>query len=217
MYQVVLFDLDGTLTDPMEGITKSVQYALDYYGIHEHDLNRLKKFIGPPLRESFMKFYGFDSEKAEEAIGKYRERFSVTGLFENSVYDGIYELLVALKCQNKILALATSKPRVFAERILLHYELMPFFDIVVGSELDGTRDRKEEVIEEVLRQIPEEMAGKIVMVGDRKHDIIGAKLNHLPSIGVRFGYAEEGELEEAGATYIVESVAALHKLLCDGK
>jgi len=214
MYQVVLFDLDGTLTDPMEGITKSVQYALAHLGIDEPDLNQLKKFIGPPLKESFMKFYGFDSEKAEAAIRKYRERFSETGLFENGVYEGIYELLVALKCQNKILALATSKPKVFADRILLHYELMPFFDIVVGSELDGTRGKKEEVIEEVLHQLPENLKGQVVMVGDRKHDIIGAKINDLPSIGVRFGYAEPGELEEAGATYIVDTVTELQTLLC---
>lgn len=215
MYQVILFDLDGTLTDPMEGITKSVQYALASFDIIEPDLNELKKFIGPPLKESFMKYYGFDSEQAEKAISKYRERFSETGLFENGVYEGIYELLVALKCQNKTLALATSKPKVFADRILLHYELMPFFDIVVGSELDGTRGKKEEVIEEVLCQLPEEMRSKAVMVGDRKHDIIGAKKNSLPSIGVTFGYAEPGELEEAGATYVVESVAELQSLLCE--
>lgn len=215
MYQVILFDLDGTLTDPMEGITKSVQYALASFDIMEPDLDQLKKFIGPPLKESFMKYYGFDSEKAEKAVSKYRERFSETGLFENGVYEGIYELLVALKCQNKILALATSKPKVFADRILLHYELMPFFDIVVGSELDGTRGKKEEVIEEVLRQLPEQMRSKAVMVGDRLHDIIGAKKNGLPSIGVTFGYAEPGELQEAGATYIVESVSKLQRLLCE--
>lgn len=217
MYQYILFDLDGTLTDPKEGITKSVQYALKHVGIEEPNLENLIRFIGPPLTESFHVFYGIEGERMEEAIAKFRERFSTKGIFENGVYEGIHELLAALKEQGKTLAVATSKPWVFAERILEKYELRQFFDVVVGSELDEkTRCSKTEVIEEVLRRLKleENALSSVIMVGDRKHDIIGANNCHLDSVGVYFGYAEPNELEEAGATYIVHDVAGLKTLLC---
>ena len=214
MYQTLLFDLDGTLTDPKEGITKCVQYALKHYGIEE-ELDNLIRFIGPPMQGAFMEYYGFDAKTATEAIEKYRERFRDIGIFENGVYEGIEALLGQLKSQGKVLAVATSKPFVFADRILEHYGLKPYFDVIVGSELDGRRGSKAEVIEEVFNQLNITDGNKetVVMIGDRKHDILGARSCGVDSIGVAFGYAEENELEAAGATYVVQSVGELSDLL----
>ncbi len=215
MFKTILFDLDGTLTDPKEGITKCVQYALHYFGIEEPNLDHLLPFIGPPLHQSFIDYYGFSEEKAKEAVEKYRERFSTIGLYENGVYDGIKDMLAELVERGFVLAVATSKPTVFAEPILQKYEIRSYFTKVVGSELDGTRTVKAEVMEEVLAQlhISQEDKGSVVMIGDRKHDIIGAKSCGVPSIGVEFGYAEVGELQEAGADYIVSTVEELRQLL----
>ena len=152
MYRYILFDLDGTLTDPKEGITKCVQYALRYFGI-EADIEDLVDFIGPPLLESFQKYYHLDDEQGHMALKKYRERFSNIGIFENGVYPGIAELLSTLKAQGRGIALATSKPGVYAKRILERYELLPYFDVVVGSELDGRRTDKGEVITEALTPV----------------------------------------------------------------
>lgn len=225
-FHYLLFDLDGTLTDPKIGITGCVQYALRKLGIEEPDMDKLKPFIGPPLADSFQEFYGFDEKKAAEAIVYYRERFSTVGLFENEIYPGIQEMLAHLKQAGKTLAIASSKPTVFVKKILQHFEIEQYFDVIVGSELDGTRARKEEVIEEVLRQLHQISGGvrygkqsdkldndRIVMIGDRKFDIQGAKLFNLVNVGVTFGYALPGELEEAGADYIVDTVAELEELL----
>ena len=152
MYRYILFDLDGTLTDPKEGITKCVQYALQYFGI-EADTEDLVDFIGPPLLESFQKYYQLDDAQGHMALKKYRERFKDIGIFENGVYPGIHTLLSDLKRQGRSIALATSKPEVYARRILDKYELMPYFDVVVGSEMDGRRTDKGEVITEALRQL----------------------------------------------------------------
>jgi phosphoglycolate phosphatase len=211
-YKYIFFDLDGTLTDPQEGITNCVRYALESYGIDEKDYSKLLKFIGPPLVWSFHEYYGFDEEKSLAAVAKYRERFSEVGLFENKVYDGIYDVLQKLVDTAHILVLATSKPRVYAERIMSKYRLRPYFKLISGSELDGTRNDKNEVIEYAIDKLgcPRE---KIIMVGDRKHDIIGAKKCGIASCGVRFGYAEEGELEAAGADYIAEDMDELLKIL----
>lgn len=223
----VLFDLDGTLTDPKEGITKCVQYALADFGIIEPDLDALTSFIGPPLLESFRKYYGLSEEEAKRAVAKYRERFSAIGLFENSVFDGVHEMLAKLREQGKVVCLATSKPAVYATKIIKKYDVYKYFDIIVGSELDGSRTDKAEVIEEVLHQASksvseastmyvnriEEIRKRAIMVGDRHHDIDGAKKCKMESIGVRFGYAKAGELEEAGATYIVNSIKELSDLL----
>lgn len=216
----VLLDLDGTLTDPKEGITKCVQYALADFGIREPDLDALTCFIGPPLMQSFREYYGFDETEARHAVAKYRERFSTVGLFENRVFDGVHEMLSKLKAAGKVICLATSKPEVYANKILQRFGVDQFFDIVVGSELDGRRTNKAEVIEEVLRRAAEKdhmkkemVREKAVMVGDRHHDIDGAAACRMESIGVRFGYAEPGELESAGATYIVSQVDELSQLL----
>lgn len=206
MFELILFDLDGTLTDPKEGITNCVKYALDSFGITETDDNKLLKFIGPPLVDSFMEFYGFSREKANLAVEKYRERFSTVGLFENDVIDGAKELLSYLKMSGKRVALATSKPEIFAKRITEKYELSDHLDFQVGAELDGTRNYKDEVILEVLKQAKQVDLSKVVMIGDRKQDIIGAKKCKIASIGVKCGYAEENELEDAGADYIFKNL-----------
>lgn len=153
MYSYILFDLDGTLTDPKPGITGCVQYALHKFGIEEPDPDKLEPFIGPPLLDSFQEFYGFDEEKGLQAIAYYRERFSTVGLFENEIYPGIAQMLARLQKAGSRLAVASSKPTVFVTRILEHFEILSYFDVIVGSELDGTRGRKEEVVEEALRQL----------------------------------------------------------------
>ena len=152
MFQYVLFDLDGTLTDPKEGITKCVQYALKAFGIEEENLDNLECFIGPPLRDSFMQYYGFTPKQAEKAIEVYRERFRTVGLFENQVYEGIPQLLKACKEAGMFLAIASSKPTIFVKRILEHFALDSYFDVIVGAELDGSREKKEDIVEEALRQ-----------------------------------------------------------------
>ena len=212
-YKYVLFDLDGTLTDPKIGITKSVAYALESYGIHVEDLDTLCKFIGPPLKDSFMNYYGFSEEKAVEAVEKYREYFKPYGVYENKVYDGVDKLLSELVNCGKKVVLATSKPTVFAKVILEHFDLMKYFTCVMGSELDGSRVKKAEVVEEALRQTGVTDLSEAVMIGDREHDIIGAKTNGLDCIGVLYGYGDRAEHEAAGADYIVESVEVLGELL----
>ena len=178
MYQYILFDLDGTLTDPKIGITTCVQYALHKMGIEEPDPDRLEPFIGPPLTDSFREFYGMNEEEAVRAVEYYRERFSTVGLFENEVYSGIPELLARLKKDGRKLAIASSKPTVYVKKILEYFSIYEYFDIIVGSELDGTRCRKEEVVEEALEQLSADDKFKkrdAVMIGDRKFDIEGAK------------------------------------------
>ena len=206
MFDLILFDLDGTLTDPKEGITNCVKYALEHYGIFETDERTLLRFIGPPLYDSFREIYGFSHEDAKEAVKKYRERFSVVGLFENEVLEGACETLKALKNNGKQIAIATSKPFVYAEKIVKKFGMWEYFDYAVGAEIDGTRNYKDEVISEVLRQAKVTELSCAVMIGDRKHDIIGAKKCGIASIGVRCGYAEENELESAGADFIFENL-----------
>ncbi len=222
MYHYILFDLDGTLTDPKPGITRCVQYALHKFGIEEPDLDKLEPFIGPPLLDSFQEFYGFEEEKGQQAIVYYRERFRTVGLFENEVYPGIAQMLARLQEAGCHLAVASSKPEIFVKRILEHFGLSSYFEVVVGSELDGRRARKEEVVEEALRQLLGEEAlaqqslrpiEDVVMVGDRKFDIQGAKRFGIVSIGVRYGYAGQGELEEAGADRIAATVEELEEAL----
>lgn len=219
MFSYILFDLDGTLSDPKQGICGSVQYALKSFGIEEPDIDRLEPFIGPPLRDSFMKYYGFTPEQAEEAVAKYRERFSVTGKYENTLYPGIAPLLHDLVRAGAKLAIASSKPTVYVEDILVHFGIRQYFDIVVGSELDGTRDRKEEVVDEALRQLNEKYGAKpceVVMVGDRCFDVEGAKAAGTRSVAVTYGYAQPGELEQAGADIIVRDVEGLRQVLMGG-
>lgn len=218
MFQYALFDLDGTLTDPKVGITTCVQYALHYYGIEE-ELDQLTPFIGPPLKDSFMEYYGFDENKALEAIKKYHERFSTVGLYENEIYEGMAEMLCKLRDKGMKLAVASSKPTVFVEKILKHFRIDTYFDVVVGSELDGRRTDKREVVKEALEQLGVNKNNRdtCVMIGDRKFDIIGAKAEHINSVGVAYGYALDGELEGELPDYIAKTVQELQDYLLEGK
>ena len=193
------------------GITKSVRYALNYYGIEVNDLNDLLPFIGPPLRDSFKEYYGFDEAKANEAVEKYREYYKTDGIFDNKVYQGMVECLQTLKDNGKKLYVATSKPEFFAKQIIDHFSLSEYFEYVGGSEFNS-REKKAEVIEYVLKtnQIDND---DVIMVGDRKHDIIGAHENKIPCVGVLYGYGTEDELKQYQADYLVSTVEDLTELL----
>lgn len=205
----VLFDLDGTLTDPKEGITKSIAYALKKMDAPSLDEKTLESFIGPPLTESFREVCGFDLPEAEAALSFYRERFKKVGLYENILYPGIKDLLSALKTKGITLAVATSKPTIFAEKIIDHFNLKPYFDVVVGSDLDGTRTAKNEVIHEVLKQLSFPPKESVVMIGDRKYDVLGAKKEGIPCIAVSYGYGSQEELELSKPFHIVQSIQEL--------
>ncbi len=201
----VLFDLDGTLTDPGEGITNSVIFSLEKFGITVLNRAELYKFIGPPLLYSYKEYYGFSESDAKLAIKYYREYFSEKGIFENRVYDGITDMLGKLRGNNIRLSVATSKPEPFALKILEHFGLTEYFSLVAGATMDETRSEKHEVIEYALRGLHIEDKARCIMVGDRKHDILGAKKNGLKSVGVLYGYGSRGELETAGADMLAET------------
>ncbi|MBQ2326066.1 MAG: HAD family hydrolase [Clostridia bacterium] len=208
----ILFDLDGTLTDPKEGITKSVAYALAQYGIIE-DPDNLTRFIGPPLHIAMHNWYGFDEEKAFEAVGHYRVYFSQKGIFENAVFDGVPEMLEKLKAKGKIISLCTSKPEIYARQILEHFDLMKYFDHVCGATMDGKRSLKTDVVTYAVETCGITDKSEAVMVGDRHHDIEGGKANGLPTVGVLFGYGSREELAEAGADVIAETIPELYDIL----
>lgn len=203
MYEYIFFDLDGTVTDPGVGITNAVMYALEKFGIELPDRSELYKFIGPPLMESFSEFYGFDVDKCRQAIIYYREYYGDKGLYENEVYDGIKELLAELKRRGKKIVLATSKPEKFANQILDYFGLAEYFDFVAGAAMDETRTGKSQVLKYALEMTGATDVSKIVMIGDRKHDMIGASEFGLAKIGVLYGYGDRQELEVHGADYIV--------------
>ena len=205
-YDVVLFDLDGTLTDSKIGITKSVQYALSKFNIREDNPDNLESFIGPPLSESFQKHYGFEPSQAQDAIDFYREYFSTSGMYENAVYPGIPDLLADLKSKGKELIVATSKPTVFANQILNAFNLYQYFTTVVGSHLDGTRTSKIEIIAHALSALEYSTKNRGVMVGDREHDVIGAQGNAIDSIAVTYGYGSLSELQRANPTHLAHAV-----------
>lgn len=230
----LLFDLDGTLTDPMVGITKSVQYALRRYGIEEPELTKLTPFIGPPLRDSFMKYYQFSKEQADEAVWVYREYFAEKGIFENEELPGIRSMLERLKKAGKVLLVATSKPEKFARQILEYFQLDSYFTFIGGADMGETRVKKEDVIRYVMehewaspcvcletdQQKADSQAvmawkAEAVMVGDREHDIIGAKINGLQSVGVLMGYGSREELELAGADRIASNAEELTEILLE--
>ena len=212
-YEIILFDLDGTLTDPGIGITNSVAYALNYYGIKVEDKKELECFIGPPLFASFEKYYGFSHEKAVEAVEKYREYFSVTGIFENKLYSDTKKALEKIKESGKKIILATSKPEVYANRILEYFDINKYFDKVVGSLLNGERINKGDVIKYALHKAGCPNKKTCIMIGDRSHDIIGAKENGIDSIGVLYGYGSREELSKAGADYIAENFEDILKII----
>ena len=212
MVKYILFDLDGTLTDPKVGITTSVQYALAQFGIQVEAPDSLACFIGPPLLDSFREECGFDEATAQAAVVKYRERFGTQGLYENQIYPGIPEMLDRFVQSGFTMGVANSKLETYAVQILEHFSLAPYFKVEVGSLPDNSRGEKKEVIAEALHQLGAR-PDQTVMVGDRKYDILGAKANGVASIGVRYGYAAPGELEAAGADFVVQSVEELSRLL----
>ena len=214
IYDTVLFDLDGTLTESGEGIIKSVQYALEQFGIREDDTEKLRIFVGPPLVGSFKKFYGFDQEQAEKALAYYRERFSTIGIFENALYPSVLEMLKTL-CEKGIrLALASSKPEKYVIEILKHFQIDPYFSVVTGSTMDEKRTRKVEVIRETLYRLgKEEDAETVLMVGDTEHDVIGAKEAGIDCIAVTYGYGTIEEIKKTEPLKIAGSVEELKEEL----
>ncbi len=213
--EAIFFDLDGTLTDPKPGITKSIQHALTELGHQPPPADDLTWCIGPPLLASFERILG-DEAMANSALTLYRERFADVGLFENAVYPGIADGLRKLGESGRPLYVATSKPAVYAERIIRHFELDDHFHRVFGAELDGTRADKTDLLRFALAETGIEAAGA-VMVGDRSHDIVGAHNNGMTSVGVLYGYGDRAELEEAGADDVVETVEDLFESLLVSK
>ena len=212
MFEYLFFDLDGTLTNPAFGITNSFKYAYKYFGMEIPSYEKLCSFIGPPLVETFKNNFGFDDKKAEEGVKVYREYFSTKGLFENSVYPGIENLLEKLKKNQKHLVVATSKPELFALQILEHFNLSKYFDFICGSLMDESRSEKSEVISYALEKCKNPSLKKILMIGDRKHDILGAKKNGIKSCGVLFGYGTKEEFENSGADFICKNIEELEKI-----
>lgn len=212
-YQYILFDLDGTISDPVTGITRSIQYALSFFEITVTNPEELTKFIGPPLIESFKEFYHFNDDQALLALKKYREYFVAKGMFENYLYEGMEKLLETLKKKGKTILLATSKPEPFAKQILEHFNLTHYFSFIGGATLDGSRSTKTDVIRYVLKANQIIEPGKAVMIGDRKHDIEGAKNNGITSIGVLYGYGSKTELQKAGADFLASDIKELMTLL----
>jgi phosphoglycolate phosphatase len=211
--RAVLFDLDGTLTDPKAGITRSIQHALRKRGRPVPDADSLEPWIGPPLEQSFRSHLGMTADDARRAVEDYREYFAETGLFENTVYPGIPELLARLGESGVRLAVATSKPTVFAERILRHFGLAEHFERVVGSFLDGRRVEKRELIAEALSTLDGVDRASAAHVGDRRHDVLGARANGIRAIAVGWGYGTREELDAAQPSALAESVVALGRLL----
>lgn len=216
MWEYVFFDLDGTLIDSEEGITRSVQHMLRHFDIDVEDRSSLRRFIGPPIQVALKKYYGFDDAKIAEATVVYRAYFAENGIHQNEVYEGVHEMLAKLHGEGMRLALATSKPEPFAKQIMNELELEQYFTFMAGSLLDGGRDRKSEVIDHVLQECCVEDKCLAIMVGDRHYDVNGANESGLASIGVLWGFGDEKELRQAGAAYVVSRPEELTQLLLKG-
>ena len=210
-YTHLFLDLDGTLSDSAPGIVRSAQYALEAFGIHVDNLDDLLCFVGPPLEESFQEFYHLTPSQADEAVKVYRRRYEKIGVFENALYPGIPQFLDKARQAGKVLMVATSKPQRMADLVLSHFGIADRFAFVGGRE-DSSRCTKEEVIRYVMKENGLTRTEDIVMIGDRKHDVLGAKAVGLDSVGVLYGYGSREELEQAGAQWIVEKPAHLSGL-----
>ncbi|NLK96244.1 MAG: HAD-IA family hydrolase [Clostridiales bacterium] len=210
--EYILFDLDGTISDPIIGITNGIQLALNHFNITS-EREELKKFIGPPLKDTFMKYFNFSEEQCKTAIEIYRKYFKEKGMYENKLYNGIKEMLKALKDNGKVIALATSKPSVFAEEILKYFKIDEYFDFVGGSDLEGKLNNKEKVIKHVLENLKVEDLDSVIMVGDRKYDLIGASNLNIDTIGVLYGYGSREELEMYNPNYIAETVEMINEII----
>lgn len=211
-YDWLLFDLDGTLTDPFEGITRSVEYALNAFGIEVEDRRELAPFIGPPLVESLTERYGFTMEDAVAAVAKYREYFAVKGLYENELFEGIPELLRDCRTAGYKISMATSKPTHYARIIAEHFDIARYFDAIHGSSLDGTRITKSSVVAEAVAEEHLDPS-RALMIGDRRHDVEGAREHGISTVGVLYGYGSREEHTAAGAAYIVKDLSELRELL----
>lgn len=210
MTRTILFDLDGTLTDSGEGIINCATFALEHFGLPVPDRTTMRQFVGPPLRDTFIKF-GVPADKAEEAIAVYRSRYIPIGKFENFPYPGIRELLERLKAEGHRLYVATSKPEAMSIEILTKFDLAHYFDRICGATMDGTRDKKDQVIAYLLEQAPD--AENAIMVGDTAFDVTGAAAHGIPTVGVAWGYGEVADMEAAGAKAIAHSMDELYTLL----
>lgn len=213
MYDYIFFDLDGVLTDSEEGIINSALYALEKYNIDVNEKSELKKFIGPPLQDSFSTDYGFNEEEIEGVIATFREYYSEKGIFENTLFPNIEEVLKELKNKKKKLVVATSKPEVFTMKILMHFNILKYFEFVSAATLDDSKIRKDLIIKEAISALGIKDLSKVVMVGDRKHDAIGAKNNGIDVIGALWGYGSKEELQKAGATIFAESPLNLLEII----
>jgi phosphoglycolate phosphatase len=209
----ILMDLDGTITNPKTGITRSFQYALKAMDIFIDDLDSLKKHIGPPLKSSFLECYGFDDNKADLAVKKYREYYNEFGLYENEMYEGMESVLKGLQDAGKLLIVATSKPELIARKILEHFHLDHYFLDICGAAPDDSHSKKDEVIQYALSKNQIADLSEVVMVGDRKYDIEGAKIVGISSVGVLYGFGDREELEMAGADKIAASTNELYDIL----
>ncbi len=209
----IFFDLDGTLTDPGLGITNSVMHALKYYNIEAESRESLYPFIGPPLVDSFMKYYGFTREQGIEAVEHYREYYRDRGVYEASVYEGIPELLLALKKEGKTLIVASSKPEEFVVRVLKHFDLYKYFDCVAGATMDSGRVKKDDIIAYAMEKFKINEPNDAIMIGDREFDVFGGKKFGMKTVGVLFGYGCLEELSAAGADVIVGSADELRRVL----
>ena len=212
-YKYVLFDLDGTITDPFEGITASIIYALDKFGISVPDRNELAAFIGPPLVDSFSKYYGFSHGCSLAAVGYYREYYGKKGIFECTLYDGIADLFHKLKDSGVKVIIATSKPEHFAVKLMKHFGLDSCFESICGATMDEKRSNKDEVIRYALDRNGITDTDECIMVGDRKYDVLGAKAAGIKSVGVLYGYGSREEMNVSAPDFIAESIAELGKIL----
>lgn len=212
-YSYLLFDLDGTLTDPAVGITNSVAFALARFGIQNKDRKQLYPYIGPPLVNAFMEFAGLSHEDAQKALIYYREYFAPKGIFENKPYEGIIQTLRTLKKAGKHLLVATSKPEPYARRIVEHFGMADYFEFVAGASMDEVRVKKEDVIRYAFDSCGITDTSSALMIGDRRHDMEGAAKNGIDSMGVLYGYGSREELEGAGAIYLAATPAEIAKLV----
>lgn len=211
-YNPILFDLDGTLSDTGEGIINSVVYALNKYNIKVEDKRELFRFVGPPLHKSFESFYGFSPKKAQQAVEYYREYYAVKGIYENTVYNGVYSLLERLKADGKALAVATSKPEKFAKIVIESNNMSKYFSVVAGANLDGSRTKKADVIKYALNRLNTPNAVPVI-VGDRCYDAVGAREAGIDSIGVLYGYGSIEEMRESQATYIAKTTEYIYRII----
>ena len=217
MYDVVLFDLDGTLTDSKTGIVNAVQHALGELGLPPEDESKIVTYIGGPFREELRRVHGFDEPTTARFVDAYREYYAQRGIFENAPYAGVPELLAGLQASGTRLAVATAKPTALAEQVLRQFDLLDYFTSVVGAHLDGGRSEKAELVREALAELQAgSRALRGVMVGDRSYDMLGATANHIDSIAVTYGYGSVDELQECRPTHLVDSPEALGRLLLSG-